>query len=197
MKETIKLTCTIAFIKALPFFILFFVLGVVSQAQSKAITGKVVDALSQPVAGVSVNIKGTSNRGTATDDKGYFSISASPADMLSFSYGSLERKAGSDNNFTISLANSFTSMNEVVVIGYGTTQRKNLTTAVVKIDPKAVPQAANNSVAQLVFGRAAGEQAVQQSPEPGGAINIAIRGRGNPGYRSVERKSDSRPLFRC
>ncbi|MEO6453266.1 MAG: SusC/RagA family TonB-linked outer membrane protein, partial [Ginsengibacter sp.] len=73
-----------------------------------------------------------------------------------------------------------TSMNEVVVIGYGSTSRKNLTLSIAKIDPKDVPSAANNSVAQLLFGRAAGLRVVQQSAEPGGNINLAIRGRGNP-----------------
>ncbi|MEO6329941.1 MAG: SusC/RagA family TonB-linked outer membrane protein [Ginsengibacter sp.] len=52
--------------------------------------------------------------------------------------------------------------------------------SIAKVDPKNVPQAANNSVAQLLFGRAAGLRVVQQSAEPGGDINLAIRGRGNP-----------------
>jgi len=169
-----------------PFLFLFFILfafALSGYAQQKNVTGRVVDALNQPVAGVSVTVKGAEGRGTTTDDKGYFTISASTSEVLSFSsvgFGSLERTVGSDNNFTVALTNAATSMNEVIVIGYGNTTRRNLTTAVAKIDPKVVPQAANNSVAQLVFGRAPGVQAVQQSSEPGGAINVAIRGRGNP-----------------
>jgi TonB-linked SusC/RagA family outer membrane protein len=163
--------------------LLSVLLAVTGYAQQRTVTGRVVDALNQPISGVSVSLKSDSSRGTTTDDKGYFSITAAATDILRFSsvgYGSLERTAGNESNFTVALTNAATSMNEVVVIGYGSTTRRNITTAVAKIDPKVVPQAANNSVAQLVFGRAAGVQAIQQSSEPGGAINVAIRGRGNP-----------------
>jgi TonB-dependent starch-binding outer membrane protein SusC len=166
-------------------FLSFFILLISlfnADAQKKTVTGKVVDALNQPITGVSVTVK-NQNTGTTTDDRGYYTISASPDDILVFSsvgYGSFEKKVGNETTVNVGLTNAATSMNEVVVIGYGTTARKNLTTAVAKIDPKSVPQAANNSVTQLMFGRAAGVQAVQQSAEPGGNINVSIRGRGNP-----------------
>ena len=183
MKETTIYSLKVTSVKILLLFLFIFLINVFNAgAQQKKVTGKVVDALNQPISNASVTIKGQEGKGTITDDKGYFAITASPNDTLLFSsvgYGSLEKKLGTENTITIGLTNASTSMNDVVVIGYGTMARKNLTTAVSKIDPKTVPQAANNSVAQLIFGRAAGVQAIQQSAEPGGAINVAIRGRGN------------------
>ncbi|HEX6846367.1 MAG TPA: SusC/RagA family TonB-linked outer membrane protein [Chitinophagaceae bacterium] len=149
----------------------------------KTITGKVTGANNTPVAKASVTIKGKSGVGTTSNENGEFSITAATGDILVFSSAEFqpeEIRVGTDNVINVTLAPLVTNMNEVVVVGYGTTARKNLTTSISKIDPKLVPQAANSSVAQLVFGRAAGVQATQLSAEPGGNINISIRGRGNP-----------------
>lgn len=152
-------------------------------AQTKTITGNVLDDNSQPLAGVTVSIKGKSNVGTTTDANGAYSIKAAQGDILTFSFighENFESRVGTSNTLSTTLKATNTNMNEVVVVGYGTTSRKNLTLSVAKVDPKNVPQAANNSVAQLLFGRAAGLNVVQQSAEPGGNINLSIRGRGNP-----------------
>ncbi|MEO6455402.1 MAG: carboxypeptidase-like regulatory domain-containing protein, partial [Ginsengibacter sp.] len=164
--------------KNLLLFSLFFIIFSSATAQQN-VSGKVVDALNQPLANVSVVVKGNSNKGTTTDNNGDYTITASSKDVLVFSfvgYGNAEKRVGNERTIDISLSNSGTSMNEVVVIGYGSTSRKNLTLSIAKIDPKNVPSAANNSVAQLLFGRAAGLRVVQQSAEPGGNINLAIRG---------------------
>jgi len=182
MKYSKLCTLKSAFSRSLLFIFFLIFIVFTADAQKRNISGKVVDELNQPLSGVSVMVKGHSS-GTTTDDRGFYSIAADPDDILVFSsvgYGTMEKKVGNETTLNVNLENAATSMNEVVVIGYGTMQRKNLTTAVSKIDPKTVPQAANNSVAQLVFGRAAGVRAIQQSAEPGGNINISIRGRGNP-----------------
>lgn len=156
--------------------------GMSTYAQ-KVITGKVKDAANQPLAGVTVSVKARSTATTKTNENGDFTLSASPGETLQFtSVGFLakEMKLGNDGALTIVLNTNPASMDEVVVIGYGNTSRRNLTTAVSKIDPKGVPQAANNSVTQLIFGRAPGTVAVQNSAEPGGNIDVSIRGRGNP-----------------
>ncbi len=153
-----------------------------AHAQSKTVSGKVVDLVNQPVPNVSVLLKGKSTIGI-TDASGSFSVPASKNDILVFSsigYQNAEVRVDDQPSLTVTLTATAGSLNDVVVVGYGTTSRKNLTTAVAKVDPKNVPQAANNSVAQLLFGRAAGLQVVQQSAEPGGNINLSIRGRGNP-----------------
>jgi TonB-linked SusC/RagA family outer membrane protein len=134
--------------------------------------------------GVTVSIKNTST-GTVADLNGKYTINAPIGAVLVFSfvgYQTLEQTVtGSTLNATLSTQAH--GLNEVVVIGYGTTTRANISTAVSKIDPKNVPQAANSSVNDLLFGRAAGVDAVQSSSQPGGAVNISIRGRtGNPLY---------------
>jgi len=159
--------------------------GFAQQSPQKTVTGKVIDANGQPLAGVSIVVKGKSAAGTTTDATGTFSLSnLSPSDALIFSfvgYESEEVKVGKGNLLNINMRTAASnSLNDVVVVGYGSTSRKNLTTAISKVDPKAVPQAANNSIAQLLFGRAAGLQAVQQSAEPGGNIVLSVRGRGDP-----------------
>lgn len=154
-----------------------------SMSQNRTIKGRVTDASNEPVVGATVEVKSKRSASTVTDENGRYSIQANTNDVLVFSsvgFDSKEEKVGTSDNVDVSMSRLSISMNEVVVVGYGTVARKNLTTSIAKIDPKNVPQAANSSIAQLVFGRAPGVQAVQQSAEPGGNINISIRGRGAP-----------------
>jgi TonB-linked SusC/RagA family outer membrane protein len=139
------------------------------------------DALTLP--GIAVTIKGTT-QGTSTDAAGKFSIKAADGAVLVFRGLGYELREVTVNGTTlnVTLDTKQNGLNEVVVIGYGTTTRQNITTAVTKVDPKSIPQAANNSIPQLLFGRAAGLQVSQASSQPGGNINLSIRGRGNPLY---------------
>ncbi|EHQ31189.1 SusC/RagA family TonB-linked outer membrane protein [Mucilaginibacter paludis] len=133
--------------------------------------------------GVSVIIK-NNTQGTTTDIGGKYSIKTTVGAILIFrsvGYGSREVTV-TGATLNIALSTRLNSLNEVVVIGYGTTTKQNITTSVAKVDPKNVPQAANNSVGQLLFGRAPGLQVTQASTQPGGNINLSIRGRGNPLY---------------
>ncbi len=145
---------------------------------SGTVTGK-EDGKSLP--GVSVVVKG-STLGTQTDVNGRYSLKAVKGSVLTFSflgYQTLEKTVtGSTLNATLEIREN--GLNEVVVIGYGTTTRANITTAVAKVDPKVVPQSANNSVAELLFGRAPGLSVQQSSTQPGGLINLSIRGQGAP-----------------
>ncbi|WP_207420658.1 SusC/RagA family TonB-linked outer membrane protein [Desertivirga brevis] len=119
---------------------------------------------------------------TTTDVNGRYTIKASPGAVLTFSYIGFvtQQQTVKGASLNVLLDAKTNDLNEVVVVGYGTSSRRNLPTSIAKIDPKDVPQAANSSIAQLVFGRAPGVQAVQRSAEPGGNINISIRGRGAP-----------------
>jgi TonB-dependent starch-binding outer membrane protein SusC len=167
--------------KRILLFSSFFVSAVAFS--QKSVSGKVSGANNQPVEKASVTVKGKPGTGTTTNEKGEYTINVSNGDIIIFTSTGFEPeevRVGSGAVIDVLLNPLVSNMNEVVVVGYGTTARKNLTTSVAKIDAKVVPQAANSSVAQLVFGRAAGVQAVQQSAEPGGNINVSIRGRGNP-----------------
>ena len=70
----------------------------------------------------------------------------------------------------------------MVVVGYGTVSRRNLTTAIAQVKPDDVPKAANSNISQMLLGRAAGLQATVNSSQPDGKVNISIRGAGNPIY---------------
>lgn len=155
-----------------------------SQIRTREVTGKVTDETRQPLAFATVALRYNGLViGQQTDMNGIYSMKAAPGDTLVFSYVGYEtayRTVGSENRYDISLNPSSKAIDEVVVIGYGTASRKDLTTAISKIDPKKIPSAANNSVPELLFGRAAGLQATQNSSEPGGSINLSIRGKGTP-----------------
>ena len=154
-------------------------LGVFAQ---QTIKGTLKSSSGEPLSGATITVKGKKTS-VVTDANGSFSINALANDVLTASYigyTNQDVKVGSGTSLNFILNASAASMDEVVVVGYGATSRKNLTLSIAKVDPKNVPSAANNSVAQLLFGRAAGLRVVQQSAEPGGNINLSIRGRGNP-----------------
>jgi hypothetical protein len=120
-----------------------------SLAQGRTIKGRVVNAANEPVAGVTIGVKGKPSTTTVSDENGKYTINANIRDVLVFSsvgFQPKEERIGSSDNIDVALTNITTSMNEVVVVGYGTVARKNLTTSISRIDPKNVPQAANSSV---------------------------------------------------
>ena len=86
------------------------------------------------------------------------------------------------DDLTVRLKPDNKLLDEVVVVGYGTTTRKNLTTSIATVKTDKISKAANSSVSSMLLGRAAGLQATVNSTQPGGAINISIRGGGNPIY---------------
>ena len=97
-------------------------------------------------------------------------------------YQPQEVKVGDRTTLAITLIEDQQVLDEVVVVGYGTTSRKNLTTAIATVKTEKISKAANSSVASMLLGRAAGLQATVNSTQPGGEINISIRGGGNPIY---------------
>ncbi|MES2276396.1 MAG: SusC/RagA family TonB-linked outer membrane protein [Bacteroidota bacterium] len=134
-----------------------------------------------PAPGVTITIKNTT-KGVSTDAEGKYSIQASVGVVLVFKAVGYETHEATVTGATLNIALDVkqNNLNEVVVIGYGTTTRQNITTAVSKVDPKDIPQAANSSIGELLFGRAPGLKVTQSSTQPGGGISISIRGRGTP-----------------
>lgn len=151
--------------------------------QQKTVTGKVSDSSGGSLPGVSVVVKGTTN-GSITDGNGNYSISNVPENAtLQFSFVGMktqEIKVGSQSMVNVVLLEETIGLDEVIAVGYGTTTKANLTTSVSQVKPGDIPASANNSVNQLLFGRAAGLNVSQQSAEPGGAIKLSVRGRENP-----------------
>ena len=161
----------------MPLFLVFS-----ASAQEITVSGTVTSrGDGETLIGVSVTNQ-TTKQGATTDVNGRYSIKASSGHVLSFSYIGFvsQQQTVRGGSLNVLLDVQANNLNEVVVVGYGTALRKDLVNAVSKIDPKDVPQAANSSIAQLVFGRTPGVTAVQRSAEPGGNIQLSIRGKGNP-----------------
>lgn len=171
--------------------VLLFLVTTMAWSQSKTVTGKVTsseDAAGLP--GVSIVEKGTSN-GTVTDNDGNFSINVGQTATLVFSfvgYATQEIAVGNQSTININLASDVTALSEVVVIGYGSVEKKDATGALVSLKPEDFNGGVIASPEQLIQGRAAGVQITSASGEPGAGVNIRIRG-----TSSV--RSGNNPLF--
>ncbi len=147
-------------------------------AQSN-VSGTVKDKDGQPVAGVSVTVKG-GNKGTSTNAEGDFSLTAVAARAsLIFSatgYAQQEVRVSGTDAISITLLTSIGSMDEVVVIGYGTAKRKDITGAVTTVGEKDFNKGTYTSADQLIQGKVAGVQMLNNSGQPGGASTVKIRG---------------------
>lgn len=155
----------------------FLFLGLGLFAQEKTVTGTVTDNNGVPLPGVNVLID-NSNTGTQTDFDGNFSLLASPGDVLVFSYvgmNTIERKVGAENVYNV-VMEAGASLDEVVVIGYGTERRRDLTGAVSSISSEEFNAGVSVAPEQLIQGKVAGVNIVQNSGQPGAASTVQIRG---------------------
>jgi TonB-dependent starch-binding outer membrane protein SusC len=174
------------FMKALTLTVaLLMSLGV--YAQDRTVTGKVTDAADgSGIPGVTVSIKGTS-KGTQTDASGAYKITVGSGTTLVFSsvgYINQEVAAGSRSVIDVALATDSKELEQVVVVGYGTVKKKDAIGAVSAIGAKDFNKGIVTSPEQLLQGRVPGVAITQNNGEPGGAINIRVRGTssvvGNP-----------------
>lgn len=146
--------------------------------------GRVTDNSGQAIIGASVLMKGTTT-GVITDLDGNYSIRVRKGDELVFSslgYVDYEYKAGSLAVVDITLEEDAELLEEAVAVGYGTTLRKNLTTSVATIKTENISKGATSNMSQMLMGKAAGLRANISSPQPGGNVDISIRGGGTPIY---------------
>lgn len=157
-------------------------LSIAAFAQT-TVNGKVVNESNAPIAGATVQVK-NSTTGTATNDKGEFSLSVPGASsVLVFSYVGytpVEQAAGV-SNATIQLQPLSASLNEVVVVGYGTQRRVSVTGAIDKIGAQAIDGKPVVNTSQALQGVSANLIVQQRSFEPGQGLNINIRGLGTTG----------------
>ena len=147
-------------------------------AQSRTVTGKVTDSNGEGLIGVNVLIKGTLT-GTATDIEGKYSVEATDTDVLVFSYvgfATQEIPVGAQAVIDVVLEEDYGELDEVVVIGYGTTKKSDLTGSVAAIDTKDFNKGQINTPQQLLTGRVAGLSVTPGDGEPGGGATIRIRG---------------------
>ena len=148
-------------------------------SQNKTITGKVTDDKGAPVAGASVTVRGTKN-GVNTNADGAFTINVSPtATTLIFSsvgFSQQEIAIGSQTVITVTLATSTSNLNEVVVVGYGTARKKDLTGSVASVQAKDFNKGVIAAPDQLLAGKVAGMEVSVASGQPGAATVVKIRG---------------------
>lgn len=141
------------------------------------ITGTVTDAAGEALPGVTIKVKGTET-GTTTGINGQYRLS-SAAGTLVFSYtgyASQEIPIEGRTLIDVVLTESATTLENVVVVGYGTQKKKDLTTAVVTIGEVDIKGRPMVSAAEALQGKAAGVQVVQPSGKPGGDIAVRVRG---------------------
>ena len=148
-------------------------------AQGKTVTGKVTDSKDgSPVPNASVTIKGT-NLGTTTDAGGNFRIAVENNAVLvitSVGFGSTEVTVGTQTQLTIQLTSTQGTLNEVIVVGYGTQRKRDLTGAVATVSAKDFVKGALQTPEQLIAGKVAGVQITPNSVAPGSGSRIRIRG---------------------
>jgi len=161
-------------------FTIFICLG--AFAQNRQITGKVTssdDGSSLP--GVSIKVKETT-AGTVTDVDGSFKITAPANATLVFTYiGYVPQEIAvvESTVITVKLSPSSSSLNEVVVVGYGTQKRSDLTGAISSVNASTIGSMPITSADQALQGRAAGVQVTNNDGSPGGNITVLIRGTGS------------------
>lgn len=148
-------------------------------AQEKKLTGKILDESSGPLPGVNVIVTGTS-KGTTTDFEGNFSIVVPEnATSLTISYiGFLDQVISINNQstFTINLKEDAKQLQEVVVVGYGQMEKKDVTGAMSSVKAEDFNQGVMTSPDQLIQGKIAGVQMTPSSGEPGAGVSIRVRG---------------------
>ncbi|MCF2517577.1 TonB-dependent receptor [Dyadobacter sp. CY351] len=158
---------------------LLFTLAGYSQQQGQGkVQGNVTDAGGEGLPGVNIHLKGT-NIGTTTDAKGGFNIDAEADAVLVVSYigyATQEVKPGNKGKLSITLASDQRQLNEVVVVGYGTQERKNVIGSITKVDPTDVKNIPAGSFDAQLQGKVPGVQITSNTGVPGEAVTVRVRG---------------------
>ncbi|HEV2479849.1 MAG TPA: TonB-dependent receptor [Puia sp.] len=148
-------------------------------AQDRPLSGKVVGTDKAPIAGVSVMVGGGST-GTLTDENGnYFLAHIHAGDTIVFSFSGMavQRVAvGERRTLDITLAGKVAGLGEVVVIGYGSVKRSDLTGSIASIKGEEMSSFATTTPLMALSGRSSGVQVLQNTGSPGGSISVRVRG---------------------
>ncbi|MBC9930531.1 TonB-dependent receptor [Chitinophaga qingshengii] len=159
------------------------------QVVTRHITGRVTTENNEPIPGVTVWVKGTKNR-AVTDGEGRYSLTIDTENpVISFSYvgyQTTELTPGSSNTLNLVMKNGNTALDEVVVIGYGTAKKSDLSAAVATVpDMKQIKERPVMDVANMIQGKVPGITVVSNGGHTSDANNVVIRGVGSRGKESV------------
>ncbi len=150
-----------------------------ANAQNRTVSGKVTGSDKEALPGVSILIKGTT-QGTTTDAKGDYSIGVPATDaVLIFSfvgYNSTEINTANQSVIDVSLQQNDQQLSEIVVVGYGTVKKSDLTGSLSQIKAKEINAFPATNVLQAMSGRAPGVQVTQNTGAPGAGVSVRIRG---------------------
>ena len=147
-------------------------------AQNQVITGTVTDETNMPLPGVSVYVKGSTS-GSVTDTDGKYKINAPADGILAFSFIGMRNTEVAVNGRTtvdVAMESDVSQLEEVVVVGYGTQKKSDVTGSVGSVSTKEIKATPITGMAQAIQGRVAGVQVQQTSNAPGGGVSIRIRG---------------------
>src|SRR3546814_785158 len=159
---------------------LVLICPVFGQDETHKVVGRVVDAQTgEALSGVSIGYGETTNT-TKTDNDGQYSINVPSLNaVLRFSYvgfRSIEERIGNRTTINVALVKDVTTLEQIVVVGYGTQERKDLTGSISSVSADEIKNQPMVSIDQMLQGKAAGVQIGQSSGAPGGRVNIRIRG---------------------
>lgn len=152
-------------------------------SQSKAVTGTVKDVTGIGMPGVNVLVKGTTN-GTSTDVNGSFTVQAAPDDVLVFSfigYTTQEINVGSQTTINVVIEEDISTLEEIVVVGYGEQKKKLVTGANVQVTGETLQRQNQLNPLQALQGQAAGVSITSTSGQPGSDMKVVVRGLGTIG----------------
>lgn len=153
---------------------LLLMVSTIAWAQQR-ITGTVLDEQGEPLIGVSVTEAGTQN-GAVTDANGQFTVSVKSGARLEVSYiGYTKQTVSARNGMTVTLKEDNKLLNEVVVVGYGTMRRKDVTSSITTVQAKDLNQGVFTSPAELLQGKVPG-LTITNTSDPNGSGSIALRG---------------------
>jgi len=150
-------------------------------AQGSTVKGVVVDQTGEPIPGASILVKGTST-GLVTNMDGSYSIQVPSNAVLIFSFMGMEKKeitVGNQSVINVTLQDDVATLSEFVVIGYGTIERRDLTSAVSSVGAKQLADIPVNSAAEAIAGRLAGVQVTASEGAPNADVQIRVRGGGS------------------
>ncbi|RFS20704.1 TonB-dependent receptor [Chitinophaga silvatica] len=164
-------------------------------AQQGTIRGRVL-ADGTGVPGATVQVKGTAS-GTQTNDKGEFTLTVSPNSILIISaigFTTQEVRVNNRMNIDIQLESATKTLEQLVVVGYGTTKRKDLTGAISSVSASQIEKVPVSTLDQALQGRATGVQVTNNDGSPGAAVSVRIRGIGTFGDNSPLYVVDGYPI---
>ncbi len=165
--------------------------GQTTQEQQKSVSGKVTDTKGLPLPGVTVIIKGTPS-GAITNVDGEYTLAYIPKDaILQFSFVGMRTEevlVANQTTINVTMQEEMIGLDEVVAIGYGTSQKRDLTGAISSVNAKDISSNSITTPDQALQGRIAGVQVQTSSHAPGGGISVQVRG-------TSSLSADGQPLY--